>query len=329
LSRSLPSARPGRIVLAAASDEGYALPLTVMLSSAAGQLAADFHIDAHVLADELSDATCNRVEASLPTAVTIHWQRSSAAEFADLPRWGRMSLATYHKLQLGSWLPPQVDKVIWLDCDTLVLGDLSELWGMSLDGRTALACRDPLVPRLGSSFGVAAWRELNLPAGDPYFNAGVMLIDIDRWRKYAVEQRSLAYLRRFHDRVWFWDQEALNASLAGDWGRLQPSWNWSPLEFAQASWAPGSEPTPQIVHFIGNIKPWRVAGNGPFFGAYQQWLDRTAWRGTRVPQTLTGRILAAYTGSRARVLLRPLERLYMRWIRWSTRRSIAMPKRST
>jgi len=315
-----------RVVLAAASDEAYALPLAVMLSSAAGQLAADTPIDAHVLADDLTAATRERVESSLPPAMTVHWVPRSAAEFADLPRWGRMSLATYHKVTLGSWLPPHVGKVIWLDCDTLVLQDLSALWGTPLDGRTALACRDRLVPSLGSSFGVAGWPELGLPPGAPYFNAGVMLIDVDRWRTRVVEQRSLAYLRRFRDRVWFWDQEALNASLAGDWGALDDEWNWPANRVALGPPVTGRRRTPRIVHFSGDLKPWRITGTGPFCAAYEQWLDRTAWAGSRPQRSPADLLLALYARSPARTLLQPLERLRMRWLRWSTIRAGRSPE---
>jgi len=205
-----------RLVVAAAADEAYAMPLAVMLRSAAESLGGAWGLDAYVVSDGLSKATRARVEASLPDTTQVHWVMRSANEFEGLPRWGRISLGTYHKITLGSWLPSHVDRAIWLDCDTLVVEDLSALWTEPLHGRTVCAAQDHVVPRLGSAFGVAGWRELGLPPGSLYFNAGVLVLDVERWRRRNVERRCFEYLDRFGPRVWFWDQEALNAVLAGE-----------------------------------------------------------------------------------------------------------------
>ncbi|MFZ9854351.1 MAG: glycosyltransferase family 8 protein [Limisphaerales bacterium] len=305
--------RTERIVIAAASDEAYALPLTVMLRSAAEKLSPIQELEAYVVSDGLSSATRSRVEASLPRTARLHWRTRPKDEFEGLPRWGRIALGTYHKMTLGSWLPAEVTKVIWLDCDTLILDDVSALWNEPLRGKTALACTDHLVPRLGAAFGVAGWREIGLPAESPYFNAGVLAIDVERWRRKDVERRSFEYLRRFATRVWFWDQEALNAVLAGDWEPLDNSWNHPP-----GVPPPAGVRSPRILHFSGNLKPWRVPGKGPLFMDYGRRIDRTAWAGTRPVHSWSNQILAAYAQSPLRAAFLPMERLHMRWTRWST-----------
>jgi lipopolysaccharide biosynthesis glycosyltransferase len=301
-----------QIVIAAASDEAYALPLAVMLRSAGETLAPDSIIEAHVVSDGITLPTRSCVESSLPPRVSLHWVERSACEFSDLPRWGRISLGTYHKLTIGSWLPANVSKALWLDCDTLVLGDLSRLWHMELDGNIALACQDHLVPRLGASFGVAGWKEAGLHTDEPYFNAGVMLIDLDHWRETGVEKRSLDYLRRFGPKVWFWDQEALNAVLSGHWKSLDSSWNFP------ASMLDPFKEMPRIAHFSGNIKPWVVPGKGALHSAYEKCLDRTAWTGRRPVLSWKQRLLSLYLHAPLRRIMLPLERLHMRWTRWTT-----------
>ena len=301
-----------QIVIAAASDEAYALPLAVMLRSACETLDPNSIIEAHVVSDGITAPTRSRVESSLPPRVSLHWVERSACEFSDLPRWGRISLGTYHKLSIGSWLPAHVGKALWLDCDTLVMEDLSPLWHSEFDGNIALACQDHLVPRLGASFGVAGWKEAGLNPDEPYFNAGVMLIDVERWRETGVEKRSLDYLRRFGPKVWFWDQEALNAVLSGQWKSLDSSWNFP------ASMVDPFKEMPRIAHFSGNIKPWVVPGKGALHSAYEKCLDRTAWTGRRPVLSWKQRLLSLYLHAPLRRIMLPLERLHMRWTRWTT-----------
>ena len=301
-----------RIVVAAASDEAYALPLAIMLRSAAETLGPDSIIEAYVASHKITAPSRSRVESSLPPSISVHWVERSTVEFSGLPRWGRISLGTYQKLTIGSWLPASVSKALWLDCDTLVLQDLTPLWHTKLDGNAALACPDSLVPRLGASFGVAGWKETGLNANAPYFNAGVMLIDVERWRETGVEKRALDYLRQFGPKVWFWDQEALNAVLHGHWKSLDPSWNFP------ASIAGPSTEMPRIVHFSGNIKPWLVPGKGALHQAYERCLDQTAWTVQRAVPSWRQRLLSLYIHSPLRAIMLPLERLHMRWTRWTT-----------
>ncbi len=305
------------ITIAAAADENYALPLAVMLRSALGHLAPGTKAELHVVDDEIDPATRSKIAASLP--VSVNWITRPRDEFKRLPHWGRMSTTTYHKLTLARWLPPPVERVLWLDGDMLVRADLEPLWQVDLAQHVLCAAQDFLVPSVGSPFGVAGFRELGLPAQRPYFNAGLMLIDLPLWRREEVEQRALAYLERFSQRVYFWDQEALNAVLCGRWKRMESRWNWTPAAERQAG--ADEKFAPAVVHFTGALKPWLYGGPGRYQEEYRDWLDQTAWRGTRPPGTLRHRALAFYESWRFRRYLAPLERLHLRFVRWWSRRT--------
>jgi len=216
---------PSTIVVASAADARYALPLAVMLNSV-GSHAPGASIHAYVLDDGLSVEDRCKVAESIPENVRLEWRKSVSA-LSGFPVWGRMSLTTYQKLTLDDWLPEQLEGVIWLDCDLLVLADIGQLWRSASPG-TVLAVQDQRVPAVSSQFGVAAWRELGLPAGSKYFNAGVLVIDLAWWRRHNVRRRAMDYIHTYADQVYFWDQEALNAVLAGKWGQLDPRWNCHP-----------------------------------------------------------------------------------------------------
>lgn len=144
----------------------------------------------------LDHETRARIVASLTERGTPHWIALERSGFVNLPLWGRMTIATYDKLTIGRWLPESERRVLWLDCDLLVIADLVRLWETPLRGNGVLATQDLFVPTVGARFGVACHRELGISRDAEYFNAGIMLIDLARWRSENVAARALAYLRQ-------------------------------------------------------------------------------------------------------------------------------------
>lgn len=276
-----------------------------MLQSLAHHLAPGRTADVYILSDGLSPALQARVQVSLPANLTLHWRPAGPLD-AGLPLWGRMSATTYQKLLLADWLPPDLTRVLWIDCDMLVLADASQLWDTAAaPSAIAYAVADERVPLISSRFGVAAWRELALPQQAPHFNAGLLLVDLPAWRALDVRGRSLDYLRRFRDRVYFWDQEALNATLCGHWQPLPHQWNCHPSYVS-------SDTPPAILHFSGNLKPWLFAGRTPHRLLYQQYLSRTDWSAEPLPRSWRNAVLERYEDSRLRQsLLIPLEQAAM------------------
>jgi lipopolysaccharide biosynthesis glycosyltransferase len=321
------SAAGAPLVVAAAADGAYALPLAVMLRSAAAHLAPEWRLVAYVVDDGLASRDRERVAAALGARGTVNWLPAHWPATTALPTWGGMPLTTYQKLTLAEWLPAGLERAIWLDCDVLVLADLGRLWREPTGDAVALAVQDRLVPTLASRFGVAARDELGLGDDAPYFNAGVMLVDLGRWRRDGVAARSFDYLERHRRRVTFWDQEALNFALAGRWRPLDRRWNVNPT-LVRLFDAPGRrDDEAWIVHFSGRLKPWRVGGLGPHQQRFFVHLDETAWRGERPRASWSARLVARYATSPLRRALFPLERGWTELRRRASFRSEAPPER--
>jgi lipopolysaccharide biosynthesis glycosyltransferase len=318
--------RMSPVVIACAADNRYALPLAVMLRSVAANLSPRYRLEVFAVDDGIGPSEKAKVLDSLTERVTLHWVQPRASGFAGLPLWGRMPITTYQKLTLAEWLPPEVVKAIWLDCDVLAIGDIAALWDADLSGRHALAVQDERVLRVSSRFGVAAYRELGLPPDAKYFNAGVLVIDVSQWRKDDVAACALRYLKTYRDRVFFWDQEALNAVLANQWGELDSGWNRHPTvrEFVAGPKRGGGArhcaTEMRIVHFSGNLKPWNGGRSSPHHGLYFHYVDQTAWTGWRPSTNWKSMLLGAYESSRLRRLLYPAEQWRTRAIKRLTRR---------
>ncbi|MGH7543579.1 MAG: glycosyltransferase family 8 protein [Gemmatimonadota bacterium] len=299
------------IVIACAADARFIRPLAVMLQSALVHVGPDRRPAVHILHEGIEEGDQARIVSRWGHRVRVNWLRPSLHEFDDLPVWGRMPVTTYYKLAVPKLLPDSIGKVIWLDCDLIVNRDLGELWDLPLNGHPVLAAQDAFVPLVSSRFGVAGVRKLGIPPDAKYFNAGVMLVDLGSWRRERIVPRTITYLKAHRKDVFFWDQEGLNAVLAGRWGELDPRWN-------RSASAPSTGEA-WIVHFTGGLKPWRCETSDPHCESYFRYLDMTAWSGWRPERTVRSRVLGLYAGSRWRRFLRPAERWRMQLTRRLTR----------
>lgn len=299
------------IVVVCAADSAYAVPMAVMLQSLATHADPARKIDVYIIARGLSTPLRERIGKQARPSLRIHWQDSIASTAIGEPPWGHVSIASYDRLLIPGYLPDAVTRVLWLDCDLLVLDDVSRLFDQAPTGEILRAVRDPLVRCLGSPYGVRHWKALGLARDLPYFNAGVMLIDMVRWRAAGVTERALGYLQRFGKDVFFHDQEALNAVVGRDWKLLEDRWNFSVNPF-HARRQDRGQGQPAIIHFAGRIKPWSLPELGATQDLYFQYLDQTSWRGTRPARTAGSRLLSWYAQSRLRHISYPLENYYLR-----------------
>lgn len=173
----------------------------------------------------------------------------------------------------------------------LVRADVTSLWDIDLGDAAFgavqdLGCLTVSEPR----FGLRKYEELGLPHDRPYCNAGVLLIDLLRWRAERVSQRVIEYVASHPDDVQWPEQDGLNVVAGDRWKPLDPRWNslLGSLRTSSAlSWSDDrTDPRtlsrfavdPAIVHFIGPAKPWLGRTGHPFEGEYAEMLAKTAFR---------------------------------------------------
>lgn len=260
------------ISLACAVNANYIPPLLVMLRSLLE------HSSRPVRLYCLTRALSLELRARVETLVKTRWIQVDADNLpAALPVRTRLPLEAYFPLLLDRLLT--VERVIFLDADLLVLDDIAPLWNADLQGFALGAVQDMAIPLVSSPRGVAGWNRLGLHPWCKYFNGGVMIMDLERWRALGISERALDYVRDPCNRVDFLHQDALNAILHGGWLSLPPRWNLLG-SLAGRSFYHNSEPAygealdnPGIVHFAGRFKPWLVGTGGPFAPIYHRYMD--------------------------------------------------------
>ncbi|WP_406871059.1 glycosyltransferase family 8 protein [Thioclava sp. 'Guangxiensis'] len=175
----------------------------------------------------------------------------------------------YLRLALPQALADDYDRILYMDSDIYVQGgDFSALMATDLGDRPLGAVRDNIQWR-SPGRRATQFKRLGLPAA-PYFNAGVLLMDVANYIASGLLEACLDLGRREAPRMIRHDQNLYNSVLQGNWAELSPFWNW------QYSWAARffcDVQGPNVIHFIGNSKPWKDK-DGQFPPRFRQHYSR-------------------------------------------------------
>ena len=282
------------LAVAACCDERYAMPLAVTFNSMLRSLKKGCAVFLYIVTSDISD----NARARLKNACTVEGIDANL-EFVTpdvslvdgFHVRGYMSKAAYYRLQLPDLLPKSVDKVIYLDSDLLVQGCLSDLWNENIGDHSILAVEDMMIQTVSDSDGLYNWKELGYAADHPYFNSGVLVIPLNKWRREGITRRLLDYLTGDTSQFNHHDQEALNAVLGNEWGRLDLTWNSLPLylqpdlrKWAETPFKRRLEANyrelaykPAICHFVSDKKPWTAGCRPPLQSEWLSTLRMSGW----------------------------------------------------
>jgi lipopolysaccharide biosynthesis glycosyltransferase len=179
----------------------------------------------------------------------------------------RFTPATYYRLFIPELLPQSIHKVLYLDCDMLVLDSLDELWNLDVTNYSA----GVVISTHHDDIRVLNRLEIKPEYG--YFNAGLLLINLDYWRTARIAEKAFDCLLRYPERCTWHDQDALNIVLSGTTLTVSAKYNvqlsfYHPIEtlFISSLFHDdilAARENPIIVHFIGHNKPWFAEYRGP------------------------------------------------------------------
>jgi lipopolysaccharide biosynthesis glycosyltransferase len=196
---------------------------------------------------------------------------------------GRFSRAVFRRLFLDEILPARFERIVSIDSDMLIVRPgLTRLESFDLGGRPLAAAYDMifLMDFKGDSLArqfQRARRSLGLALDTPYFNAGLMAIDRAEWRRRALAERVARALCEAPERFPFNEQDALNATLKGDFAPLSPRFNFMG-DFLLIDLERLIEPI--VLHFVNAPKPWELKlwrGEARFARNYRDWFLTSPW----------------------------------------------------
>ena len=276
-----------------ASDEKFAEILGVSLTSLYENSQDMEDIMVYILDDGISEEDKEKIVkvSSLYRRSKPVWIKAKniCEELAMEVEVDRGSLTQYARLFISADLPKELERILYLDCDTIINHSISELWNLDLHDKTIAA--------LGDAFSKYYRMNIDLEPDDVMFNSGVMLIDLKKWKENAVEEKLRDFIKKRHGQIQQGDQGALNAVLSRDTYCFDPRFNSVSIfyDFSYEEMLLYRKPPcfyskeevqkaiddPVIIHFTTSFmskRAWVCGCNHRYVSKWMQYKEKSLWK---------------------------------------------------
>ncbi|MCL2089270.1 MAG: VTT domain-containing protein [Oscillospiraceae bacterium] len=256
-------------------DKNYIPQLKVMLTSLlCGNPDEDFAV--YTAHSSLTEDDFDDIRAAVSSRCRVIPIAISDTLFSSDPVLSRIPKETYYRLLAIDFLPEDVERILYLDADTVVINPIKPHYDIDFG--------DNLIAASGHVSGfVDAFnrRRLKMPKGTRYINAGVMMMNIKGLRDYPVTTEDIfSYIKANAKKLMLADQDVINALYGDKIILIDPrlfnldekiyisNSTQIDLDWVRANTA--------IVHYNGSQKPWKPNYNGQlacFYEKYSQGLN--------------------------------------------------------
>ena len=277
------------------SDENYAPYMGVSICSLFENNRSSGSITVYVIDDGISSDNKDRLSAMAAgygrDIIFLTGENIAADE--DIVRTFeytrfRKNKHSYYKMFTDRLIPDVDDRIIYIDCDTVVEGDISGLLTIDMEDKPIGMVQDSLVAKVKTSVGI--------DDKDRYYNSGVILIDMKRWKELNCSGRLFEHIRdvRTYGTV---DQDVLNVVLHDEIVTLPVRYNLQPIHmdytYSQYSrvyrhkepyYSEGEIAAalkdPGILHFLRYVgeSPWHKDNVHPYTPYFDRYLAMSPWK---------------------------------------------------
>lgn len=302
------------VVLAA--NNRFAPYLSIMIQSMVEHASSDRKYDFIVLHSDITDQNQNIInKAYIKDNISIRF--INVDDYFDKDKYfvnQHLSIETYYRLIIPE-IMPDYHKILYLDCDMVVLEDVAKLYDLELNGNVIGAVKDVDIAGQTkvNANNLKKYIPQKLGLEDPfqYFQCGTLIIDLDELKKLTSSEELMkiatSYSYRCHD------QDVLNKVCKGKITYLDQKWNvlmnWenfytgtSRMDFIKM--APRelfyeyqeARKTPYIVHYAGYQKPWTY-GDCDFAEYFWEYAQRSPYYPLLISQIRTNLAAEKYYAS--------------------------------
>jgi len=274
--------------IVACIDKWFVMPTGVMMYSVCVNN-PDVDIVFHVIHDdEVTSINRSDLEKTVASfgGKSILFYHIDVTKFPCFPNISSgvgVTKASYYRLLMSEILPENIHKVLYLDGDIIVRHSLLPLWNIDLGNRAVGVVPDGIVT-------MEFYNRLQYPPQLGYFNAGVILMNLDYWREHEVVNCFMDYLLNHAGILLFHDQDVLNVVFRESKIVLPIKYNltngflWKKTQYDTKKYKHEvleAREDPVIVHFAGE-KPWnsyRRGASHPFASTFFKYQSQTKWKG--------------------------------------------------
>lgn len=236
-----------------ATDDNYAPFLTVCIKSMLANASKKYFYKIYVLTTNLDPVLQGRIKQSLTPNSTIEFisLQKELDKIQDLFHLrDYYSKETYYRFFIPD-LFPDYEKVLYLDCDTIILGDISELYNTDIKDYFVAAALEEVMQTV-PVFGNYTVKFLGVPT-EQYFNAGVLLINNKRFLKFKIAEKFVELSKQYVFRV-TQDEDYLNVLCKNRVKYLDLGWNKTAYKNPEFD-----DKNLKLIHYKINWKPWHYA----------------------------------------------------------------------
>lgn len=203
-------------------------------------------------------------------------------------KWN-ISISSYARLFISSMLPDDINKVLYFDCDTIIVNKLNELWNMDMSDSYVAGVADTINSSTKSAVGIN--KDGN------YINAGMLLINLRKWREDNIQDRFIKFIDNKNGSVTHHDQGVINGILYRNSKILKPNFNLMTVyyimkrediisyygidnEFYSEEIIKEALANPVCIHFTPGFttRPWVKGCKHPKKQLYLDYLNKTPWK---------------------------------------------------
>lgn len=267
------------------TDENYAQHAAVMFESlhatkSEGECFRIFCITTSLKADikDILKAVVEKDGKSQIIFVEKTAQKLNFDEYQTGNYGKQWSPVMYMKLFIPQFLPQNIDRFLFLDVDLVVNHDLKTLYNTEFEGNIIAAAED-------WKYSVLHKERIGLAQDDCYVNSGVMMIDLDAWRKLELEVPMFDFMQTNKDTITN-DQDAFALYFKNRIIFIHQRWNVTTYYFEREprildkymDIVDEVRSNPFIVHFCEPIKPWFKECRHPYSYLYKKYLKATPYK---------------------------------------------------
>lgn len=276
------------------TDDNYVMPTAVLMTSIAASNPEE-QVHYNIISAGLSQKSKDALSRHLVNpsfGISFYTIDESYLKDCPIRRGEHVSIATYFRLLLPTILPKEIDKVLYMDGDIICLDSIKELWETPLENFSAAAAPDMRCN------DIRVLNRLSFKRTDDYFNAGVMLINLDWWRKNDIQNKSIKFISENRNICQFHDQDALNVVLHGTIQTLSIRFNlqehfFEPFEnqFIDRAYLKDMEEAKvnaALIHYTGFKKPWHRECVNPLKSIWRHFYKKTEWKNKKLAYRYTG-----------------------------------------
>lgn len=191
-----------------------------------------------------------------------------------------LTIATYFRLFMADILPKTIQKILYIDCDIIIDGSLDGLWNTPFQDGKCIAALEEL-----AAIGNDGCKRMGYPLSYSYFNAGVLLIHLERLRAFFSVEKASDFIKKHYADIRYHDQDVLNALLFDKKQFFELQYNVMDTYLIHDTEFPAGYQQqreailkPTVIHYTGYFKPWHTESTNPYTYKYYEYLRRTPWK---------------------------------------------------